>query len=74
MSARQVRNNRPGVFGKRYGAVLLAHTGDPGPRATVYNSFPLNDCPQELWSALDAKAVAVETVLPQHYSTAHGTG
>jgi hypothetical protein len=28
--------------------------------STVYNSFPLNDCPAELWSALDAQAIAAE--------------
>jgi hypothetical protein len=34
--------------------------GEAGPQATVYNSYPLNDCPAELWSALDAKAIAAE--------------
>ncbi|WP_231584680.1 hypothetical protein [Mycobacterium haemophilum] len=34
--------------------------GEAGPQATVYNSFPLNDCPAELWSALDAAAIAAE--------------
>lgn len=49
--------------GKRYGEVLLV-TLDPdsgaGPHATVYNTFPLNDCPAELWSQLDADALAEE--------------
>ncbi|WP_206428522.1 hypothetical protein [Mycolicibacterium stellerae] len=49
-----------GVFGKRYGEVLLVHVGDAGPTATVYNTFPLNDCPAELWDKLDAKAIADE--------------
>jgi hypothetical protein len=48
------------VFGKRYGEVLLVRPGASGPEATVYNSFPLNDCPQELWSKLDAEAIARE--------------
>lgn len=26
----------------------------------MYNSFPLNDCPAELWSKLDAQAIAKE--------------
>ena len=26
----------------------------------MYNTFPLNDCPDELWSKLDAKAIAAE--------------
>jgi hypothetical protein len=48
------------VSGKRYGEVLLVTPGEAGPQATVYNSFPLNDCPAELWSALDAQAIAAE--------------
>jgi hypothetical protein len=49
-----------GVFGKRYGEVLLVRTTESGPEATVYNTFPLNDCPEELWDALDAQAIARE--------------
>ena len=48
------------VSGKRYGEVLLVTPGEAGPQATVYNSFPLNDCPAELWSALDAQTIATE--------------
>lgn len=48
------------IFGKRYGEVLLVHVTDSGPQATVYNTFPLNDCPAELWSGLDAQAIAAE--------------
>ena len=48
------------VFGKRYGEVLLVHAGEAGPEAAVYNSFPLNDCPAELWTKLDAEAIAKE--------------
>ena len=48
------------VFGRRYGEVLLVRMGQSGPEATVYNSFPLNDCPAELWEALDAEAIAKE--------------
>jgi hypothetical protein len=48
------------VFGKRYGEVLLVRAGQSGPEATVYNTFPLNDCPAELWDKLDAKAIAAE--------------
>lgn len=48
------------VFGKRYGEILLVRVGESGPQATVYNSFPLNDCPAELWDALDAEALAKE--------------
>ena len=48
------------LSGKRYGEVLLVTPGEAGPQATVYNSFPLNDCPEELWSALDPHAIATE--------------
>jgi hypothetical protein len=40
--------------------VLLVTPGEAGPQAAVYNSFPLNDCPADLWSALDAHAIATE--------------
>lgn len=54
--------DRPGndVFTKRYGEVLLVRMGQSGPEATVFNTFPLNDCPAELWDALDAEAIARE--------------
>lgn len=48
------------VFGKRYGEVLLVRVAESGPEATVYNTFPLNDCPAELWDRLDAKVIAAE--------------
>jgi hypothetical protein len=49
------------VFGLRYGEVLLVRMGDTGPEAAVYNSFPLNDCPAELWDSLNAEAIAKDT-------------
>jgi hypothetical protein len=49
-----------GLSGKRFGEVLLVTPGEAGPQAAVYNSFGLNDLPAELWSALDAKAIAAE--------------
>jgi len=55
-----VRQRPTDLSGKRYGEVLLVTPGEAGPQATVYNSFPLNDCPAELWSALDAQAIAAE--------------
>jgi hypothetical protein len=48
------------VFGKRYGEVLLVRAGTSGPEATVYNTFPLNDCPAKLWEELDPQAIAAE--------------
>lgn len=55
-----MREQANDLSGKRYGEVLLVTPGEAGPQATVYNSFPLNDCPSELWSQLDAQAIAQE--------------
>ena len=49
-----------GLRGGRYGEVLLVSAGADGPTATVYNTYPLNDCPPELWTRLDAQALATE--------------
>ena len=49
------------MSGKRYGELLLVTPGEAGPQATVYTTFPLNDCPEELWSELDLGAIATET-------------
>jgi hypothetical protein len=55
-----VSEQATGLSGKRYGEVLLVTPGEAGPQATVFNSFPLNDCPAELWSELDPHAIAAE--------------
>ncbi|MGB3331292.1 MAG: hypothetical protein WBA79_00620 [Mycobacterium sp.] len=60
MSTEQARQRTTDVSGKRYGEVLLVEIGESGPRASVYNTFPLNDCPAQLWSALDSQAIATE--------------
>lgn len=60
MSTEQARQQTTDVSGKRYGEVLLVEIGPSGPQATVYNTLPLNDCPAQLWSALDAQAIAAE--------------
>lgn len=60
VSADALREPVTGLSGKRYGEVLLVTPGEAGPQASVYNSFPLNDCPAELWSALDPKTIAAE--------------
>ncbi|MGZ8814927.1 MAG: hypothetical protein ACXWZI_13315 [Mycobacterium sp.] len=44
----------------RYGEVLLVRAFESGPEATVYNTFPLNDCPADLWDKLDPTAIAAE--------------
>lgn len=58
MSTTEVPAAPSDVFGLRYGEVLLVRVGPSGPEATVYNTFPLNDCPDELWRRLDAEALA----------------
>ena len=60
MSIDEVPAETADLSGKRYGEVLLVTPGEAGPQANVYNSYPLNDCPAELWSALDAQAIATE--------------
>lgn len=60
MSTEQARQRTTDVSGKRYGEVLLVEIGASGPQASVYNTFGLNDCPAQLWSALDAQAIASE--------------
>ena len=44
--------------GVRYGEVLAAYAREGGIEAEVYGTQMLNDCPQELWGALDATAIA----------------
>ncbi len=45
--------------GMRYGEVLLVYVTED-PRIEVYNSFPMNDCPDELWRQLDVELIAKE--------------
>jgi hypothetical protein len=46
------------VRGRRYGEILLVKAVDGGLSAEVYNSYTLNECPQDLWEALDLAAIA----------------
>ena len=45
----------------RYCEVVLLAPGAEGIVATVYNSYPLNDCPQDQWEAIDTVQVATDT-------------
>jgi hypothetical protein len=54
----QVTRTLKDVRGQRYGEILVVKSGDEGLFAEVYNSFTLNDCPQELWDDLDLAAIA----------------
>jgi len=46
------------THGKRYCEVLLVRVVDGQGSADVYNSYPLNECPAELFTKLDPKAIA----------------
>jgi hypothetical protein len=49
-----------GLRGKRYCEVLLARLIDGRLNADVYNSYGLNDCPDDAWKALDPAAIKSE--------------
>lgn len=49
-----------GLRGLRYGEVILVRAHGDRLLASVYNTFPLNDCPAELWDALDTAVIAGE--------------
>ncbi len=44
----------------RYCEVLLVSLATGQPVATVYNTYPLNLCPADKWTALDPKAIAAQ--------------
>lgn len=46
--------------GRRYCEVLLLEVIDGDLNARVWNSFGLNECPQDEWEALDATAIAAD--------------
>ena len=48
---------REQVHGARYGEVLLVTGRLNRVEATVYNTLGLNDCPDDLWQALDAETI-----------------
>ncbi|HEY8171872.1 MAG TPA: hypothetical protein VIH21_02195 [Dehalococcoidia bacterium] len=49
-----------GLHGKRYCEVLLARVIDAHLNAEVWNSYGLNECPEDAWRALDAPAIKTE--------------
>ncbi len=51
-------------MGKRYCEVLLVRLTAAGLVATVWNTYPLNDCPPDQWAAMDAKAIASANGVP----------
>jgi hypothetical protein len=57
-------NPATALRGKRYCEVLLLHESPAGFTADVYVSFPMNDCPEAAWKALDAAKLADENQVP----------
>lgn len=62
----------------RYCEMLLVSLATGQPVATVYNTYPLNLCPADTWTALDPKAIAAQygaTVAilngPRHWTINH---
>ena len=51
--------------GDRYCEVLLVSVNAGLATGEVWNTYPLNDCPQATWSALDAQKLATENSVPR---------
>ena len=52
------------IRAQRYCEVLLVTPVDAGLKAEVYSTFPLNDCPDEAWSAIDPAELAATAGVP----------
>ncbi len=52
------------IRGDRYCEVLLITMNAGSATGEVWNTYPLNDCPQATWETLDAKAIATENNVP----------
>lgn len=50
--------------GLRYCEILLLSRNDAGLVAEVYNTYPLNDCPDDAWTSLDSAAIAQAAGVP----------
>ncbi|MBU3702261.1 MAG: hypothetical protein FGM58_09480 [Acidimicrobiia bacterium] len=50
--------------GDRYCEVLLLTLDGGSATGEVWNTYPLNDCPQAVWTTLDATAIAAENGVP----------
>jgi len=48
------------MHGLRYCEILLLNLQEDGIHAEVFNTYPLNDCPDDQWKAIDTAAVAKE--------------
>jgi len=54
----------PSMRTVRYCEVLLIKPIDGKPSAEVYNTYPLNECPDDVWVTLDETAIAKEQGVP----------
>jgi len=48
------------MHGLRYCEILLLNLQEDGIHAEVFNTYPLNDCPDDQWKAIDTAAVATD--------------
>ena len=48
------------MHGKRYCEILLLDLQEDGIYAEVFNTYPLNDCPDDQWKAIDTADVAAD--------------
>lgn len=55
---------RASMHGERYCEVLIVRPVDGRITADVYNTWPLNDCPADQWTKLDAKQIATQYDAP----------
>jgi hypothetical protein len=62
-TSRPATRARSHLRGERYCEVLLLHPGPAGITADVYNTFPINDCPEAQWQAMDPAALARENTM-----------
>lgn len=54
----------PPLRGARYCEVLLVEPIDGKPGAEVFNTYPLNECPEDVWTTLDPAAIATSRGVP----------
>jgi hypothetical protein len=52
------------IRAKRYCEILAVSPSATGLEVQVYSTFPLNDCPDDLWRGLDPATLAAETGAP----------
>jgi hypothetical protein len=49
---------RDGLHGVRYCEIILLSDKEDGIHGEVFNTFPLNECPDDQWKAIDTVAIA----------------